>query len=77
MHRCVYCVCTCVDGYVVCYLSVTSTGTETRQFYDLFNSSVDERDFMEREVRDIHLPRTLTITTHVHVSPISSVQDCN
>lgn len=29
---------------------VSSTGTETRQFYDLYNSSVDERDFMEKEV---------------------------
>ena len=30
--------------------TVSSTGTETRQFYDLYNSSVDERDFMEKEV---------------------------
>jgi hypothetical protein len=32
---------------------VTSTGTETRQFYDLYNSSVDERDFMEREYKTV------------------------
>ena len=40
---------------------VSSTGTETRQFYDLYNSSVDERDFMEKEVCEHVLLVTLVL----------------
>ena len=29
---------------------VSATGTDTRQFYDLYNSAVDERDYLEKEV---------------------------
>ena len=71
---CVYvcvCLCVCVCVHVhVCVCAVASTLTETKQFYTLYNTLEDQKEFMEKEVCNACGGKTTThIIMHAVVRP--------